>query len=276
MSARLPATLAALLLTAVLGGCHTAKVLIPPNLRPPAENSAATLQLARQQLQQATPCCSSFADFSYQSTLPWQPKKFTFGSGSLVANLDGTHTYFLAFRLPANARLPYRIALKSELNGRWLHSSYLFAPSVALLDDGFQPIGTQDVGLCEHMGWSDETTGAFGEVTIDNDKARYLLVYSSAAQQNGKTYWEQSPASISTTTAATASLQMNSAGSFSIPHGPDGSLWIGMMNTTYAKAIDSAICKKSPQGDGLLNTLRTTLPLPWSTGSGTANGNSHP
>jgi hypothetical protein len=41
-------------------------------------------------------------------------------------------------------------------------------------------------------------------------------------------------------------------------------LWIGMMNTTYAKAVDNAICKKAPEGDGVLSTLRTALPTPWS------------
>ncbi|HEY8681633.1 MAG TPA: MalM family protein [Rhodanobacter sp.] len=260
----------------LLSGCHSAKVLIPPNLRPPAEDNGAALKQARQALQQATPCCSSFADFSYQNMLPWQPQKFTVGSGSMVANLDGAHSYFLAFRLPSHAKLPYRIALKSELNGRWLHSSYLFAPTVVLLDEGFQPIATEDIGLCEHMGWSDETTGAFGNIKVSNDKARYLLVYSSAAQQSGKTYWEQSPASIPTTTAAT--LQMNSAGSFSVPHGPDGTLWVGMMNKTYAKAVDNAICKKAPQGDGLLNTLHITLPLPWSNSAskGSSTGSTSP
>ncbi|MEO8809476.1 MAG: hypothetical protein ABI386_04435, partial [Rhodanobacter sp.] len=91
-----------------------------------------------------------------------------------------------------------------------------------------------------------------------NKQARYLLVYSSARQQSGKTYWEQSPASLSTTTAA--SLKMGSTGSFSIPHGPDGSLWIGMMNAPYKKAVESAVCGKTPTRDGLLNEL----PLPWS------------
>jgi maltose operon protein len=248
---------AALAATIVLTGCHNAKALLPPNLRPPAETAGDPLKLAQQQLLQATPCCSSFADFSYRSMLPWQPQRFTLGSGSMVANLDGTHSYFLAFRLPTDVKLPYRLALKSELNGRWLHASYLFAPTVVLLDDGFQPIRTDDIDLCEHMGWSDETTGAFGSVKIDSRKPRYLLVYSSARQQSGKTYWEQSPASFSATTAA--SLKMNSAGSFSIPHGPDGSLWIGMMNTTYQKAIDSSVCGKPASGDGLLNSL----PLPW-------------
>lgn len=262
MSHRFTATAAALLFTVLLAGCHSAKVLIPPNLRAPAEDPTDTLKAAKQQLQQASPCCSSFADFSYSSMLPWQPQKFTLGSGSMVANLNGTHSYFLAFRLPTGVKLPYRVALKSQLNGRWLHASYLFAPTIVLLDEGFQPIHSDDIELCEHMGWSDETTGAFGSAKIDNDKARYLLVYSSAAQQSGKTYWEQSPASASNTTTA-ATLQMNSTGSFSIPHGPDGTLWVGMMNKTYAKAIDSAICKKPPKGDGVLNDLRTALPLPW-------------
>jgi maltose operon periplasmic protein len=260
MSYRFPATVAALVLAVLLAGCHTAKVLIPPNLRPPSENTGDALKVAQQQLLQATPCCSSFADFSYRSMLPWQPEKFTLGSSSMVANLNGTHSYFLAFRLPADVKLPYQVAMKSELNGRWLHASYLFAPTVVLLDEGFQPIRSVDIGLCEHMGWSDETTGAFGSVNVDEPQARYLLVYSSADQQSGKTYWEQSPASITTTTAT---LKMNPTGSFSIPHGPDGSLWVGMMNKTYKKTIDNAICKKAEKGDGVLNTLRTALPLPW-------------
>jgi hypothetical protein len=262
MSYRFPATIAALAFAVLLAGCHTAKVLIPPNLRPPSENTGDALKLAQQKLLQATPCCSNFADFSYRSMLPWQPQKFTLGSSSMVANLNGTRSYFLAFRLPADVKLPYRVALKSELNGRWLHASYLFAPTIVLLDEGFQPIRSEDIGLCEHMGWSDETTGAFGSAKVDNAQARYLLVYSSAEQQSGKTYWEQSPASISNTSAAT--LQMNSTGSFSIPHGPDGSLWVGMMNKTYEKTIDNAICNKASQGAGVLNTLRTALPLPWS------------
>ena len=277
MSYRSPATVAALALALLLSGCHNAKVLIPPNLRPPAEDSANALKQAQQQLLQATPCCSSFADFSYRSMLPWQPQKFTLGAGSMVANLNGAHSYFLAFRLPVDVKLPYQVAVKSELNGRWLHASYLFAPTIVLLDEGFQPIHSDDIGLCEHMGWSDETTGAFGSLEVSDPKARYLLVYSSAEQQSGKTYWEQSPASISNTTAAT--LHMISAGSFSIPHGPDGSLWVGMMNKTYKKTIESAICKKAPEGDGLLNTLRTALPLPWINNSGGNSGDgktSHP
>lgn len=247
------------LLTSLLVGCHAAKVLIPPNLRPPSKDDGMALKMAESRLHDATPCCRSYADFSFQTQLPWQPRKYTLGSTSMVANLDGTNSYFLAFRLPSHVKLPYRIALKATLSGRWLHSSYLFAPTIVTLDDGFQPLGSEDITLCEHMGWSDTTSGALGQYTVSSDKARYLLVYSSAKQQASKTYWEQSPASFSTK----ATLDMGATGSFSVPHGPDGALWIGMMDTAFAKAIDTAICKKPPKGDGVLNTLRTSLPLPW-------------
>lgn len=263
---RIPTLLLTLAAGTLLAGCHTVKSivppmkdLVPPNLRPP-ENSDDPLKAAQQRLLDATPCCTSYADFSYQDLLPWRPQSFTLGSGSSVANVGGTHSYFLAFRLPTGLKLPYRIAFKSELNGRWLKSSYLFAPTVVLLDSGFQPIGAgDDIDLCEYMGWSNDSSGAFGSYTVKNPKAHYLLVYSSAAQQKGKTYWEQSPAAFN----SKATLDMGSSGTFSVPHGPDGTVWVGLMDNAYAKAVDNAVCKKPEKGDGVLNTLRSSLPLPW-------------
>jgi hypothetical protein len=254
-----PRFLAPLLALSVLalGACHGVQKLVPPNLRPPEENSSS-LDHAKAALQQATPCCSSFADFSYQTLLPWQPKRFELGPGSMVASINGDRSYFLSFRLPPDAKLPYRIAIKSELNGRWLRASYLFAPTVTLLDEGFQPISSEDVALCEHMGWTSETTGAFGSVKVTSKQARYLVLYSSAKQQAGSTYWEQSPAAFS----AEAPVKMAAAGSFRIPHGPDGAVWVGLMNKTFEDAVDSAICGKAPKGEGVLNTLRTVLPVP--------------
>ncbi len=153
--------------------------------------------------------------------LPWQPQRFELSKDSPVANLNGDRSYFLAFRLPQGAQLPYTIAMKSELNGRWLSSSYLFAPTVVLLDDAFQPLHSEDIQLCEYIGWTSETTGAFGKFKVVDDKARYLVVYSSAKQQQSQTYWEQSP----TTFSAEAPVKMNPAGSFKIAHGPDGVLY---------------------------------------------------
>lgn len=257
MRYRLIAATAIAVSAALAAGCHSMKTLVPPNLRPP-ENANGSLDQARQALQQATPCCSTFADFSFQNSLPWQPKKFVLGPGSTVVSFNGEHSYFLSFSLPRETRLPYRVAIKSELNGRWLRASYLFAPTVVLLDDAFQPIATQDVGLCEHMGWTDETTGAFGSIEVTDKRARYLVLYSSAQQQASNTYWEQSPAAFS----AEAPVKMAAAGSFKVPHGPDGTVWIGLMDKTYQDAVDNAICAKAAQGDGVLNTLRDSIPFP--------------
>jgi len=233
------------------------KAFVPPNLRAP-ENADAGLNQAKQALQQATPCCTTFADFSFQNALPWQPKKFQLGPGSMVANLNGDRSYFLSFSLPRESQVPYRVAVKSELNGRWLRASYLFAPTVVVLDDAFQPIDSKDLSLCEHMGWTDESSGAFGSVDITDKRARYLVLYSSAKQQAGNTYWEQSPAAFS----AEAPVKMAAAGSFKVPHGPDGTVWIGMMDKTFQDALNNAICAKPEQGNGVLSTLRDALPIP--------------
>jgi hypothetical protein len=246
-----------LLVSAILVGGCSVKALVPPNLRPP-ENDSSGLNQAKQTLQKATPCCSTFADFSFQDTLPWQPRKFQLGPGSMVANLDGDHSYFLSFTLPREAQVPYRVAVKSELNGRWLRASYLFAPTVVVLDEAFQPIASKDVDLCEHMGWTNETSGAFGSVDVTDKRARYLVLYSSAKQQSGSTYWEQSPAAFS----AEAPVKMAASGNFKVPHGPDGTVWVGMMDKTYQDAVSNAICSKPEQGNGVLSTLRDAIPLP--------------
>jgi maltose operon protein len=256
MRYRLVVATALLVSTVLVGGCSV-KALVPPNLRPP-ENNNSGLDQAKKSLQQATPCCSTFADFSFQDSLPWRPKKFELGPGSMVANLNGDRSYFLSFSLPRETQMPYRVAVKSELNGRWLRASYLFAPTVVLLDDAFQPIDSKDLSLCEHMGWTDDTTGAFGSVDVTDSRARYLVLYSSAKQQAGSTYWEQSPAAFS----AEAPVKMAAAGTFKVPHGPDGTVWIGMMDKAYQDAQNNAICAKPEQGNGVLSTLREAIPLP--------------
>src|ERR1700754_3522110 len=251
MPPSLPRFLILALALVALGACRT---IVPPNFRPP-ENPTNTVDIARKTLEGASPCRGSFADLSYQDTLPWQPQRFELSKDSPVANLNGDRSYFLAFRLPQGAQLPYTIAMKSELNGRWLSSSYLFAPTVVLLDDAFQPLHAEDIQLCEYIGWTSETTGALRKFKVVDDKARYLVVYSSAKQQQGQTYWEQSP----TTFSAEAPVKMNLAGSFKIAHGPDGVLFVGMQNDTYRKAINNAVCSKAQQGNGVISTIRDVV-----------------
>jgi hypothetical protein len=82
-----------------------------------------------------------------------------------------------------------------------------------------------------------------------------MVVYSSSKQQKSQTYWEQSPSNFS----AEAPVKMASAGSFKIPHGPDGVLFVGMQNDTYKKAINNAVCDKAQPGNGVISTIRQVV-----------------
>lgn len=253
-----------LILTLLLAACHSVKLPLPTNLLPQSP-PPKTLADAKKALADATPCCTSFADFSYQTRLPWRPQRFELGPGSPVVAINGARSYFLSFVLPVDVKVPYKIGLKSELTGRSLMgSSYLFAPTVVQLDAAFQPIDSQDIKLCEYMGWTDSDSGAFGSVTVTDKRARYLVVYSSGKQQSDNTYWEQSASTFSTSNSTTPSAT-TIGGSYKIHHGPDGVVWVGLMDKAYAEAVNDAVCGKPPQGDGLLHSLRTDLPhLSWS------------
>ncbi|WP_233841378.1 MalM family protein [Dyella sp. 2HG41-7] len=244
-----------------LAACHSVKlptIPLPTDLLsqgPPPK----TLADAKKALQGATPCCTTFADFSYQNQLPWRPQQYPLGVGSPVVAINGSRSYFLAFVLPPDVKLPYKIGVKSELIGRSVTgASYLFAPTIVQLDEAFQPIDSQDVKLCEYMGWSNSDSGAFGSVEVTDKRARYLVVYSSDKQQNSNTYWEQSASTFSTSSSTTPAAT-TVGGSYKIQHGPDGVVWVGLMDKSYSAAVNKAVCGKAPQGDGLLNSLRADL-----------------
>ena len=246
----------------LLAACsHVAKLPLPlPTHLLPASTPTRTLADAKKDIAQATPCCTSFADFSYQKQLPWRPQRFELGAGSPVAAINGARSYFLAFALPPETKMPYKIGLKSEISGRSVqNTSYLFGPTVAFLDAAFQPVDSQEIKLCEYMGWSTDDSGAFGSATVSNPNARYVVIYSSAKQQANNTYWEQSGASFSASSSTPATV--TTGGSYKIQHGPDGVVWVGLMDRSYNEAVKKAVCGKPPQGNGLLSTLRSELPL---------------
>jgi hypothetical protein len=257
MSLHLPLRPCLLALTLLLGACGSAP-------HQGAGHAGDPLAAARDALATGTPCCNHFSEFDYQQPLPPKPKRFTIGPDLPMADFNGNRSWFLAFHLPDAAAPPYQVLLKSELTGRWLHTSYLFAPTGVVLDAGFRPLRTEDVQLCEYIGWTQATSGAFGHVSIDNPAARYLVVYSSGNQLRGSTYWEQSPAAFS----AEAPVKMVSTGSFQIPHGPDGTLSVGLLTRHYRKVIDDAICgKPGEKTGGVLSTLRQHILPPHRQGS---------
>jgi maltose operon periplasmic protein len=251
-------TASAFLLASLLAGCAGAppKAVTGSSGSPVAATRKDPLAAARKQLADTPSCCNSFSDFQFKQTLPAEPRRFHLGPGKPVADFNGSRSYFLTFRLPRH-KVPYKVVLKSKLTGgRWLHSSYLFAPSAVLLDARYRPLDNRDVNLCEYIGWTDATSGAFGSLTVHDPDARYLVIYSSGPQLAGSTYWEQSPTAFS----ADAPIKMASAGSFQIPHGPDGVLYIGMLTPKYRGPLKDAICgKRTTPSGGVLSTLRQRL-----------------
>ncbi|HET7300341.1 MAG TPA: hypothetical protein VFJ01_06760 [Oleiagrimonas sp.] len=219
----------------------------------PGDDETTSLNHARQTLATAELCCTQFSQFDFGKALPSHPERFQINDKLPVADFGGSRSWFLAFHLPDDMDQPIDVLFKSRLSGRWLHHSYLFAPSVVVLDDAYVPLRIKDIQLCEYMGWTHATSGAFGHITIKDPAARYLVVYTSGNQLSSSTYWEQSPTAFSTT----APVQMASSGSFQIPHGPNGVIYVGKLTDRYRKSVDNAICQKpGTQGDGVLSTLR--------------------
>lgn len=224
-----------LILLALLGACAHAP--LTASAPPPSRDDAL------KQLQADTPCCKAWGELPFHYTLPKEPHDFVFEADSPVAELDGQRTHYLTFILPAFHK-PYRVLFRARPSARHLGSSYLFAPTATLLDASFQPLHNEDVKLCEYIGWRPSLSGAFGSITVDDARAKYLVITTSAAQLKDSTYWEQSPAGFS----AGAFSPPSSSGSFTIPHGPDGELAVGKLTRSYRSAVDNGLCAAPRQG----------------------------
>lgn len=250
---------ATIVLAAGLGaGCS-----IVPALPLPQAPQEPTLAEAGARLAQRSPCCRDWSELGFHTRLPTEPQRFRFDDSMPVVEIDGQRSYALGLRLPA-ADPPYAVLFKAELSGRWLRASYLFAPTVVLLDADLRPLRVVDVPLCESIGLTDATTGAFGRVNVDDPRARFMAIASSARQLAATTYWEQSPAGLGNDVlvgggALGKTPSMASSGSFQIPHGPAGTLHVGRLTPKYARVLDDAICGKPGQGQGLLKDMRDVI-----------------
>lgn len=246
-----------LLATLGLASCTHAIRLPGINAAPPPARDAVL-----KRLQAATPCCRAWADLPFHDALPAEPREYTIDKFSPVAELDGSNTHFLAFVLPKFSK-PYRVVFQTQPSARHLGNSFLFAPTVTVLDANFKPIASNDVSLCVYISWRPSMSGGFGAITINNPNAQYLVVSTSKKQLAATTYWAQSPTSFSNVNvpSATALASVKPAapvtsGSFDVPHGPEGTLTLGHMTPAYASAVDDGLCGKPAPGPGLLPELR--------------------
>ncbi|HEX5489547.1 MAG TPA: hypothetical protein VFX04_10430 [Rhodanobacteraceae bacterium] len=257
---RIPVSILAAIL---LAGCaHSIKLPLLgtiDNTPPPSRDAAM------QRLETKPPCCHAWADLPFHDILPREPREFTVDRFSPVAVLDGEHTHFLTFELP-KFRKSYRVVFQTQPSARHLGNSFLFAPTVTLLNANYEPISRTDVALCVYINWRPSMSGGFGAVTIDNPNAQYLVVTTSKKQLAATTYWAQSPTSFSDVNVPSASAFASikpstpvTRGSFNVPHGPEGTLYLGKMTPAYADAVDNGLCGKPQPGAGLLPELRNAL-----------------
>jgi hypothetical protein len=256
--------LAALAATVILlvGCSHVAKVPLLGSLEtaPPPQRD-----IALEQLKSATPCCHAWSDLPFHDALPDQPREFTLDKFSPVVDIDGERSHFLAFVLP-KFKKPYRVVFQAQPSARHLGNSFLLAPTVTILNADYQPLSSTDVSLCVYINWRPSMSGGFGAVDIDNPNAQYLVVTTSKQQLAATTYWAQSPTSFSNvnvpSVSALSSIKSASpvtSGDFNVPHGPEGTLYLGKMTPAYATAVDNGLCGKPTAGAGLLPALRHAL-----------------
>lgn len=246
-----------------LAGCsHVIKVPLLPSFdsAPPPSRD-----VAMQHLKDATPCCQAWSDLPFNDPLPDEPREFTVDRFSPVADLEGERTHFLAFVLPKYKR-SYRVVFQTQPSARGLGNSFLFAPTVTVLNAAYQPIASTDVPLCVYINWRPSMSGGFGAVTIDDPNAQYLVVTTSKKQLAATTYWAQSPTSFSSVDVPSASAFSSikpaapvTSGSFNLKHAPEGTLTLGVMTPAYASAVDNGLCGKPAKGTGVLPELRKAL-----------------
>lgn len=243
----------------LLAACtHAVKVPLTPVTLPGFPSLSAPPPPSRddalKQLQAMTPCCHGWPELPYHRMLPAEPEDFVFDRFSPAADLDGQRTHFLSFVLPAYKQ-SYRVLFKAQPSARHLQSSYLFAPTITLLDAQFKPLRSEDLKLCEYLGWRPALSGAFGSFTVDDKRAKYLVITASPDQLKATTYWEQSPAGFSADVAPDPA----SRGNFSIPHGPDGGLSFGLLTPEYEGAVKNGLCGKPKKSAGLLPQWRQSI-----------------
>lgn len=257
----------ALLLTVLLAGCtHAVKVPLLPITLPALDGAAPpSRDTAMQRLKAKPPCCHAWADLPFHDTLPSEPREFTVDRFTPVAILDGEPTHFLTFELPKYKK-SYHVVVQTQPSARHLGNSFLFAPTITLLNANYEPVSRTDVSLCVYINWRPSMSGGFGAVKVDNPNAQYLVVSTSKKQLAATTYWAQSPTSFSKVhvPSASAFASIKSAtpvtsGSFKVPHGPEGTLYLGKMTPAYADAVDNGLCGNPASGSGLLPELKRSF-----------------
>lgn len=130
------------------------------------------------------PCCDDPAGFDYAELPETGTLEFVIGTASPAFEFQSGRSHFAAFLLPASTQ-PYRVRVRSYIDGPQADTASVFYPVVALMDDSF--IVTRVSGL-DNLRLEQALTVPGGEpslavmVPLDPAQARerYLVVFTPA------------------------------------------------------------------------------------------------
>ena len=169
-------------------------------------------------LASAPSCCATMADFHYESLRLGASNNVSVDAKRPAFPFESGKSYFVAYALPVSPTTT-NIRVKSWFSG------WAFFPNLLLLDQRFSPvrvIGAPDVRYIA-PGW---TTGdGHVEATCDispTDSARYLVIFTTAADMNKRAETKDAPDMLVTKSVAVFSP----GGQHSNDYGPTGTLEI--------------------------------------------------
>jgi maltose operon periplasmic protein len=187
----------------------------------------------------ATPCCTSIAEFKYDPLPSDEPVTFRFDENSDSFVFPSGKSYFKAFRLPSK-EIPYRIHVKSFALGEGIHSAHIFYPQIALLDDRFTVWKLSDPRdfVLKKAGFKETISVSWGmmlklegSMQVDIADARYLVIYTTKELMvKTSEYWAKRPIPIDPFTPGTVFLlAIPDVGlPVDIPHSPFGLISISV------------------------------------------------
>ncbi|MEO1853829.1 MalM family protein [Chromohalobacter sp.] len=160
-----------------LAGCTS---LSPQNAAPaPAEHG-------QQALVQAVDCCASLAALPFQALDADQTQRLKLDTSAPAHRFEDGKSFFQAFALPRDAG-PLSFELTSTIV-----DGQVFAPTVLVLDEAFQPsqrIASDKFRYRGPSGFAPARLAAAFDLT-PGPEAAYLVVYSNDAARQGSTRYE--------------------------------------------------------------------------------------
>lgn len=140
----------------------------------------------QQALEHSADCCSSLADLPYQSLSARQSLTLTFTPETPVHDFADGKSFFHAFELPRGSG-PLSLSVTSPIR-----KEQLFAPSILILDEAFQPVqrlSSSELHVQRPSGFSGARLS--GDFTVlPGSQAAYIVIYTSQQDRRATTAYE--------------------------------------------------------------------------------------